>query len=138
LERRSPPRQASSEFERGDESIPIVEDDAVVREYVVAQISRLGYDTLAVSNGAEALAIINGPERIDLLFTDVIMPGSMNGRQPAIEPQKRRPELKVLFTSGYTENAIVHHGRLDAGVLLLPKPHLSSDLARIIRTALAS
>jgi CheY-like chemotaxis protein len=85
LERRSPPRQASSEFERGDESILIVEDDAVVREYVVAQISRLGYDTLAVSNGAEALAIINGPERIDLLFTDVIMPGSMNGRQPAID-----------------------------------------------------
>jgi CheY-like chemotaxis protein len=120
LERRSPPRQASSEFERGDESILIVEDDALVREYVVAQISRLGYDTLAASNGAEALAIINGPERIDLLF-DVIMPGSMNGRQPAIEPQKRRPELKVLFTSGYTENAIVHHGRLDPGVLL-PKP----------------
>jgi signal transduction histidine kinase len=127
-----------SEIERGDESILIVEDDALVREYVVAQISRLGYDTLAASNGAEALAIINGPERIDLLFTDVIMPGSMNGRQLAIEAQKRRPELKVLFTSGYTENAIVHHGRLDAGVLLLPKPYISSDLARLIRTALAS
>src|SRR5580700_6107879 len=127
-----------SEFERGDESILIVEDDALVREYVVAQISRLGYDTLAASNGAEGLAIINGPERIDLLFTDVIMPGSMNGRQLAIEAQKRRPELKVLFTSGYTENAIVHHGRLDAGVLLLPKPYISSDLARLIRTALAS
>jgi signal transduction histidine kinase len=127
-----------SEIERGDESILIVEDDALVREYVVAQISRLGYDTLAASNGAEALAIINGPERIDLLFTDVIMPGSINGRQLAIEAQKRRPELKVLFTSGYTENAIVHHGRLDAGVLLLPKPYISSDLARLIRTALAS
>jgi CheY-like chemotaxis protein len=127
-----------SEIERGDESILIVEDDALVREYVVAQISRLGYDTLAASNGAEALAIINGPERVDLLFTDVIMPGSMNGRQLAIEAQKRRPELKVLFTSGYTENAIVHHGRLDAGVLLLPKPYISSDLARLIRTALAS
>jgi signal transduction histidine kinase/CheY-like chemotaxis protein len=127
-----------SEFERGDESILIVEDDALVREYVVAQISRLGYDTLAASNGAEGLAIINGPERIDLLFTDVIMPGSMNGRQLAIEAQKRRPELKVLFTSGYTENAIVHHGRLDPGVLLLPKPYLSSDLARMIRTALAT
>jgi signal transduction histidine kinase/CheY-like chemotaxis protein len=127
-----------SEIERGDESILIVEDDALVREYVVAQISRLGYDTLAASNGAEALAIINGPERIDLLFTDVIMPGSMNGRQLAIEAQKRRPKLKVLFTSGYTENAIVHHGRLDAGVLLLPKPYISYDLARLIRTALAS
>jgi DNA-binding LytR/AlgR family response regulator len=62
----------------------------------------------------------------------------MNGRQLAIEAQKRRPELKVLFTSGYTENAIVHHGRLDARVLLLPKPYVSSDLAQIIRTALAS
>jgi hypothetical protein len=66
------------------------------------------------------------------------MPGSMNGRQLAIEAQKRRPKLKVLFTSGYTENAIVHHGRLDAGVLLLPKPYISYDLARLIRTALAS
>jgi signal transduction histidine kinase len=135
----APPAEPGiSEFERGDESILIVEDDALVREYVVAQISRLGYDTLAASNGAEALAIIDGPERIDLLFTDVIMPGSMNGRQLAIEAQKRRPGLKVLFTSGYTENAIVHHGRLDAGVLLLPKPYVSSDLARLIRTALAS
>jgi signal transduction histidine kinase/CheY-like chemotaxis protein len=133
-----PAEAGISEIERGDESILIVEDDALVREYVVAQISRLGYDTLAASNGAEALAIINGPERVDLLFTDVIMPGSMNGRQLAIEAQKRRPELKVLFTSGYTENAIVHHGRLDAGVLLLPKPYISSDLARLIRTALAS
>jgi signal transduction histidine kinase len=133
-----PAEAGISEIERGDESILIVEDDALVREYVVAQISRLGYDTLAASNGAEALAIINGPERIDLLFTDVIMPGSMNGRQLAIEAQKRRPKLKVLFTSGYTENAIVHHGRLDAGVLLLPKPYISYDLARLIRTALAS
>ena len=104
----------------------------------MAQISRLGYDTLAASNGAEGLAIINGPERIDLLFTDVIMPGSMNGRQLATEAQTRRRGLKVLFTSGYTENAIVHHGRLDPGVLLLPKPYLSSDLARMIRTALAT
>jgi CheY-like chemotaxis protein len=127
-----------SEFERGDESILIVEDDALVREYVVTQIDRLGYDTLAASNGTEALAIIDGPERVDLMFTDVIMPGGMNGRQLATEAQKRRPGLKILFTSGYTENAIVHHGRLDAGVLLLPKPYVSSDLARMIRTALAS
>jgi signal transduction histidine kinase len=133
-----PAEAGISELERGDETILIVEDDALVREYVVTQISRLGYDTLAASNAAEALAIINGPERIDLLFTDVIMPGGMNGRQLAIEAEMRRPGLKVLFTSGYTENAIVHHGRLDAGVLLLPKPYISSDLARMIRTALAS
>ena len=102
----------------------------------MTQIERLGYRTLAASNAAEALAIIDGPERIDLLFTDVIIPGGMNGRQLATEALKRRPGLKVLYTSGYTENAIVHHGRLDAGVLLLPKPYLSSDLARMIRTAL--
>jgi signal transduction histidine kinase/CheY-like chemotaxis protein len=124
--------------EHGDESILIVEDDALVREYVVTQISRFGYQTLTASNAAEGLAIINGVERIDLLFTDVIIPGGMNGRQLATEALKQRPGLKVLYTSGYTENAIVHHGRLDAGVLLLPKPYLSSDLARMIRTALAS
>jgi CheY-like chemotaxis protein len=123
--------------EHGDESILIVEDDALVRDYVVTQISRLGYRTLAASNAAEALAIINGPEHFDLLFTDVIIPGGMNGRQLATEAQTRRPGLKILYTSGYTENAIVHHGRLDAGVLLLPKPYLSSDLARMLRTALA-
>jgi nitrogen-specific signal transduction histidine kinase len=123
-------------FERGDKSILIVEDDALVREYVVTQIGRLGYKTLAASNATEALAIINGSESVDLLFTDVIIPGGMNGRQLATEALTQRPELKILYTSGYTENAIVHHGRLDAGVLLLPKPYLSSDLARMIRTAL--
>jgi signal transduction histidine kinase/CheY-like chemotaxis protein len=127
-----------SGFERGDKSILIVEDDALVREYVVTQIGRLGYKTLAASNAAGALAIINGSERIDLLFTDVIIPGGLNGRQLATEALTRRPELKILYTSGYTENAIVHHGRLDVGVLLLPKPYLSSDLARMIRTALTS
>jgi CheY-like chemotaxis protein len=123
--------------EHGDESILIVEDDALVRDYVVTQIKRVGYRTLAASNAAEAMAIIDGSERIDLLYTDVIMPGGMNGRQLATEAVKRRPGLKVLYTSGYTENAIVHHGRLDAGVLLLPKPYLSSELARMLRTALA-
>jgi CheY-like chemotaxis protein len=124
--------------ERGDKSILIVEDDALVREYVVTQIGSLGYMTLAASNAAEALAIISGPERIDLLFTDVIIPGGMNGRQLATEAVKLRPELKILYTSGYTENAIVHHGRLDAGVLLLPKPYLRSDLAQMIHTALTA
>ncbi len=127
-----------SGFERGDKSILIVEDDALVREYVVTQIGSLGYNTLAASNAAGALAIINGPDRIDLLFTDVIIPGGLNGRQLATEALTRRPGLKILYTSGYTENAIVHHGRLDAGVLLLPKPYLSSDLARMIQTALTS
>ncbi len=124
--------------EHGDEVILIVEDDVLVRDYVVAQIERLGYRTLVAGNAAEALAIVDGSDHIDLLFTDVIMPGSMNGRQLATEAVRRRPGLKVLYTSGYTENAIVHHGRLDAGVMLLAKPYLSSELARGIRTALAT
>jgi signal transduction histidine kinase/CheY-like chemotaxis protein len=124
--------------EGGDEFILLVEDDALVREYVVTQISRFGYHTLAASNGAEALAIIERDERIDLLFTDVILPGGMNGHELATEALQRRPGLKVLYTSGYAENALVHHGRLDAGVLLLPKPYISSDLARMLRIALAS
>jgi CheY-like chemotaxis protein len=127
-----------SENGSADETILIVEDDVMVRDYVVKQIDRLGYRTLSAGNAAEALAIIDGPGNIDLLFTDVIMPGGMNGRQLATEAVKRRPGLKVLYTSGYTENAIVHHGRLDAGVMLLTKPYLSSDLARGIRTALAT
>jgi PAS domain S-box-containing protein len=123
---------------QGDEFILLVEDDALVREYVVTQINRFGYHTLPAANAAEALAIIDRGEHIDLLFTDVMLPGGMNGRQLATEAQKRRPGLKVLYTSGYTENALVHHGRLDPGVLLLPKPYLSSDLARMLRTALTS
>src|SRR5579871_6371361 len=124
--------------EGGDEFILLVEDDALVREYVVAQIRRFGYHTMAASNGAEALAIIDRGERIDLLFTDVILPGGMNGPELASEARKRRPGLKVLYTSGYAENALVHHGRLDAGVLLLPKPYVSSELARMLRIALTS
>ena len=118
--------------------ILIVEDDPLVRKYVIAQVASLGYTTLEAANATEALEIIDRGARIDLLFTDVIMPGAMNGRQLADAALKRRPSLKTLFTSGYTENAIVHHGRLDPGVLLLPKPYHKSDLARMIRTALAS
>ncbi|MFK4485677.1 PAS domain S-box-containing protein [Bradyrhizobium sp. USDA 336] len=121
----------------GNEKILIVEDDALVRQYVVTQVKSLGYTALEAANGAEALNIIDSDETIDLLFTDIIMPGNMNGRQLADEAHKRRPDLKTLFTSGYTENAIVHHGRLDSGVLLLAKPYRKSELAKMLRTALA-
>ena len=86
--------------------------------------------------GRSACSVIDDDAAIDLLFTDVIMPGAMNGRQLVDEALKRRPGLKTLFTSGYTENAIVHHGRLDSGVLLLAKPYRKSELARMIRMAL--
>jgi len=124
--------------EHSDQTILIVEDDPLVRQYVLAQITRFGFRTLAAGNAAEALAIIDGPDSIDLLFTDVMLPGGVNGRQLATEAAKRRPELRVLYTSGYAENALVHHGRLDADVLLLPKPYVSADLARMLLTALAS
>jgi CheY-like chemotaxis protein len=119
----------------GHESILVVEDDDLVRNYVITQLRSLGYRTSTAKNAAEALTIINSGVELDLLFTDVIMPGIMNGRQLADEAVKRRPALKVLFTSGYTENAIVHHGRLDPGVLLLAKPYRKSDLARMVRKA---
>jgi CheY-like chemotaxis protein len=126
----------SSGIEGGSETILVVEDDALVRTSVIAQIKGLGYHTLAAANAAEALAFADSGAPFDLLFTDVIMPGKLNGRQLADEMAKRRSPLKVLFTSGYTENAIIHHGRLDPGVLLLAKPYRKSDLARMIRKAL--
>ena len=128
----------SGNVEGGTETILVVEDDTMVRRYVMTQIQSLGYATLEASNAAEALRIIDDVTAIDLLFTDVIMPGAMNGRQLVEEALKRRPGLKTLYTSGYTENAIVHHGRLDSGVLLLAKPYRKSELARMIRLALAS
>jgi PAS domain S-box-containing protein len=128
----------SSQIEGGHEVVLVVEDDALVRQYVITQVASLGYVTLQASNAAEALEIIGSAAAIDLLFTDVIMPGHMNGRQLADEASRQRPALKTLYTSGYTENAIVHHGRLDTGALLLTKPYRKSDLARMIRRALGS
>jgi PAS domain S-box-containing protein len=128
---------SATSIEGGHETILVVEDDKLVRDYVLTQLHALGYVTLDAANAAEALALVESGNAFDLLFTDVIMPGTMNGRQLANELQKNRPELKVLFTSGYTENAIIHHGRLDSGVLLLAKPYRKSDMARMIRKALA-
>jgi CheY-like chemotaxis protein len=124
-------------IEGGHETILVVEDDRLVRDYVLAQLHSLGYATLDAANAAEALGIVEAGHPFDLLFTDVIMPGTMNGRQLATEIQRGRPGLKVLFTSGYTENAIIHHGRLDTGVALLAKPYRKSELAGMIRKALA-
>jgi signal transduction histidine kinase len=125
-------------IEGGSETILVVEDDHLVRAFVVNQIKSLGYATLTAVNAVEAMNFIDGPEAIDLLFTDMIMPGSMNGRQLAEKALQCRESLKVLFTSGYSNEAIIHHGHLDAGVLLLAKPYRTSDLARMIRAALVA
>jgi signal transduction histidine kinase/CheY-like chemotaxis protein len=121
----------------GRETVLIVEDDEMVRESVLNQIKSLGYTTVSATTGVEALAILSSRGNIDLLFTDVVLPGGMNGRRLAEEACRGRPNLKVLFTSGYTENAIIHHGRLDRDILLLTKPYSKGELARILRTALA-
>jgi PAS domain S-box-containing protein len=120
----------------GRETILVVEDDAMVRDFVVDQLRSLGYATLAATDGRQALAHIRNGADFDLLFTDVIMPGGINGRELADQVAKLRPGTRVLFTSGYTDNAIIHHGRLDDGVLLLSKPYRKSRLANMVRIAL--
>ncbi|HLH97603.1 MAG TPA: PAS domain S-box protein [Xanthobacteraceae bacterium] len=127
---------AGAEIEGGSETILIVEDDALVRGYVASRLRNLGYRTLEAANAAEAIAVTETGAAFDLLFTDLIMTGAMNGRELAVEIAKRRPAVKVLFTSGYAENANVHHGRLDPGELLLTKPYRNSELGRMIRRAL--
>jgi PAS domain S-box-containing protein len=122
----------------GNETILVVEDDPLVREYVVTQLASLGYTTLSADDAAAALAIVEATTTFDLLFTDVIMPGGMNGRELAEEIGRRRLGTRVLFTSGYTEDAIVHHGRLDPGVALLNKPYRKKELAEKIRQVLAA
>jgi CheY-like chemotaxis protein len=121
---------------RGHETILVVEDDALVQGYVIAQLGSLGYRTLVAGDGVAALALVDQGIEFDLLFTDMIMPGGMNGRQLAEAVRKRRAGVKVLYTSGYTDDAIVHDGQLDPGVILLGKPYRKSDLAQKIREAL--
>ena len=86
----------------------VVEDDALVRNFVIAQLQSLGYRTVGAANGPAALDLIEGGQPFDLLFTDVIMPGGMTGRELAEKALKLRPGIKVLYTSGYTDDAIVH------------------------------
>lgn len=122
---------------RGHETILVVEDDPLVQGYVIAQLGSLGYRTLVAGDGASALTLVDQGARFDLLFTDIIMPGGMNGRELADAVRQRRPGVRVLFTSGYTDNAIVHEGHLDPGVALLGKPYRKAELSEKIRQALA-
>jgi PAS domain S-box-containing protein len=122
---------------RGHETILVVEDDPLVQGYVIAQLGSLGYRTLTASDGASALALVDQGASFDLLFTDIIMPGGMNGRELADAVRLRRPGARVLYTSGYTDNTIVHEGQLDPGVALLRKPYRKADLSQKIREMLA-
>jgi PAS domain S-box-containing protein len=120
----------------GAETVLLVEDDDALRAYGIELLNDLGYSAVAAANAADALEIIDRGHKIDLLFTDVVMPGGMNGRELADEAGRRRPGLKVLFTTGYTRNAIVHQGRLDPGLQMIGKPFTYQELGTRIRAIL--
>ncbi len=117
----------------GSETIMVVEDDEDVRTVVVDMLSELGYRVLKAKDAMGALAIIESGVSIDMLFTDVVMPGPLRSPELARKARERIPTIAVLFTSGYTENAIVHGGKLDEGIELLSKPYTREALARKIR-----
>jgi CheY-like chemotaxis protein len=121
----------------GGETILLVEDDDLVRAYAGRLLGELGYRVVAAANGPEALEVLR-KQRIDLLFTDVIMPGGMNGPQLAEAAHVIAPGLPVLYASGYTENAIVHHNRVDPGINLLHKPYRRQALASKLRLTLGA
>jgi CheY-like chemotaxis protein len=119
------------------ETILVCEDDDDVRAYSVEVLRELGYRVLEAHDGPSALRLLERQEgRVDLLFTDVVLPSGMMGNVLADQARALRPDLKVLFTTGYARNAIVHHGRLDPGVELITKPFSYADLAARIRDLL--
>ncbi|VIO73810.1 hybrid sensor histidine kinase/response regulator [Bradyrhizobium ivorense] len=121
----------------GTETILCVEDDVRIREYVTGQLESLGYKVLVAANADEALAIVRRGTAFDLLFTDIVMPGSMNGRQLAETLMAGRPAMRVLFTSGYSDGALpTQQGRGGHGIPLLTKPYRRSELARMLRRCL--
>ncbi|KAK45575.1 histidine kinase [Caballeronia jiangsuensis] len=122
----------------GTETILVVEDDQKVQATVIEMLTDLGYTVLKADNADQALVVLSSGVHVDLVFTDVVMPGSLKSPEMARRAVESRPHLKVLFTSGYTQNAIVHGGRLDPGVELLSKPYSREDLAFKIRQMLGS
>ena len=118
-----------------DEVILVVEDNDEVRTYSVAILTELGYHVIEAAHAEAALTVLEQEPRVDLLFTDVVLPGR-NGRVLAETALEIRPGLKVLYTTGYSRNAIVHHGRLDPGVSLITKPFTFEELAARVRDVL--
>jgi CheY-like chemotaxis protein len=135
---REPPRDmAAPSMPRGDASevILVVEDDPLMRQMSADALTDLGYTVIATDGAAEALRLLDDRPEVMLLFTDVAMP-EMNGKRLADEALRRRPGLKILFTTGYTPNAVVHGGVLDPGVNFLGKPFTLEQLANKVRAVL--
>ncbi len=121
-----------------EETVLVVEDNDGVRDYAIEVLEQLGYRVLAAGDAREALRYLSDGMHVDLLFTDVVLPGAITGRVLADQAKDMRPGLPVLYTTGYTRNAIVHQGRLDPDVQLLNKPYTQQDLARKVREMLDS
>ncbi len=119
-----------------EETVLVVEDDDDVRAHSVETLRELGYRVIEAHDGPSAIRLLERPTRVDLLFTDVVLPGGMTGAQVAAQACAVRPDLKVLFTTGYARNAIIHHGRLDKGVRLITKPFSYGDLSAKVRDVL--
>ena len=130
------PRPAPTPNAKKDETVLVVEDNDGVRDYATEVLEQLGYRVLATSDAKEALRLLSDGKHVDLLFTDVVLPGAITGRVLAEQAKDMRPGLRVLYTTGYTRNAIVHQGRLDPDVHLLNKPYTQQDLARKVRDLL--
>ncbi|MDR3529649.1 MAG: response regulator [Rhodopila sp.] len=120
----------------GTECILVVEDDDTLRAYLAEILSELGYYVLEAQQGPDALRMLEGPQQVDLLFTDIVMPGGMNGRQLADAARQLRPGLRVLFMSGYTRDTVVHHGRIEPSVEMISKPFSRDALAMKVRDLL--
>ena len=121
----------------GRETILVVEDDDEVRSTVIETLKELGYKVLSANNASAALAVIESGAHVDILFTDVVMPGALKPSEFAKKAKRLLPKISILFTSGYTENSIVHGGKLDAGLELLSKPYSREALAKKMRLVLA-
>jgi signal transduction histidine kinase len=132
----APGEQEQLAPEGSAETILVVEDDDDVRSYSVESLRDLGYRVLEAPDGPSALRHLEREPQVDLLFTDVVLPGGLTGAQVAARAREQRPQLKVLFTTGYARNAIVHQGRLDKGVDLITKPFSFPDLAAKVRDVL--
>ncbi|WP_206070751.1 ATP-binding protein [Nodosilinea sp. P-1105] len=134
----SPQSQTPTTQTTQGSTILVVEDDAMVRRYVESQLLSLGYQVVSACNGPQGLDILQHRPDIDLLFTDMVMPGGMTGCDLVDRARAIRPDLRVLYTSGYTETAVFHHGRLDPGGQLLSKPYCREKLAAKLQAALSN